>query len=203
MLAGTATQRARIRHAFGRRLLASAAAALAVLGATSAPAAATDSGRWVALDGGRQGAYQWSVKAKGAGDPCILVGIKRQFGPYSFQRSRKSQCAGSASHMAASDQPLIVSGAMTGAGSRPKLTAVGMIFPATIRRVRIVLSDGTLATIPLHTLSSDQARGSRLGQFRYAAFSVRGPWCAESLIGQGASGRTLWESGIDAASCEI
>jgi hypothetical protein len=188
---------------FAWGVLALTAAVLIGLTIASGKAPAAQTGGWIALDGGRLGAYQWSVKAKSSADPCILVGIKRQFGPYSFQRSRNRRCAEDSARLAANAPPLIVSGAVTAAGSRPKLTAVGMIFPAAIRRVRIVHSDGTTATIPLDRLSSDQARGSSLGQFRYAAFSVRGPWCAERLIGQGASGRTLWDSGSDTASCEI
>jgi hypothetical protein len=183
-------------------VLALTAAVLIGLTIASTKAPAADASSWIALDGGRLGAYQWSVKAQSSTRPCLLVGIKKQLGPYSFHRGRYRRCAEQSGRLAATEPPLIVRGA-AGAGLQPKLTAVGMIFSAAIHRVRITLSDGSRATIPLHTLTSDQARGSRLGQFRYAAFSVRGQWCAERLIGQSATGRTLWEGGPEDDPCGI
>ncbi|HEX6229190.1 MAG TPA: hypothetical protein VFZ41_06970 [Solirubrobacterales bacterium] len=188
----------RFRFAWG--VLALTAAALIGLTFASGKAPAAHASGWIALDGGRLGAYQWSVKAKSSTSPCLLVGIKKQLGPFSFQRGRYRNCAGSSGRLAATEPPLIVRGA-AGTGLRPRLTAVGLMVSPAVRRVRILLSDGSRTTLPLERLSSKQARRSRAGSFRYAAFSVRGQWCPERLVAQSATGRTLWEGGADSQSC--
>jgi hypothetical protein len=101
---------------------------------------------------------------------------------------------------AANAPPLIASGVFPAHGAGQRLTAVGMIFASGVRRARVTLSDGSTTVIPARTLESEEARKSGLSEFRYAAFSVRGPWCAVRLSSQGASGRTLWSGSID-TSC--
>src|SRR5262245_32649447 len=122
---------------------------------SSAMAAPPSSSAWVVLDSGRQGDYLWSVKARRSDDsaragsrsdaeqPCLLVGTKCVRGPFSYGRSRYQQCSDEPGRLAATDAPLIASGVVSGSGSRPKLTVVGMIFAAKVRRVRITNLDGS------------------------------------------------------------
>lgn len=185
-------------------LAMSACAAIAAPGASSA---------WVVLDSGRQGDYLWSVKASRAGGPdaagsqsdahkpCLLVGTKWLRGRFSYGGSRYQQCADSPGALAATEAPLVASGVVPSSGPQAQLTAVGMIFSSKVRRVQITDSDGTTATIVANELSSDQSRGGGLAGLRYAAFSVRGPWCPERLVSLSGSGRTLWEGAPEKRPC--
>ena len=78
-----------------------------------------------------------------------------------------------------------------------------MIFAPEVRRVQITLAGGNRRTIRLDELSPIQARRAGLGRFRYAAFVVHGTWCAEQLVSQNATGKTLWDSGADEYACSL
>ena len=75
-----------------------------------------------------------------------------------------------------------------------RLTAVGMVASAAVRRIQVTYDDGRQATIPLHQPSPNLAHEARLAHFRYAAFAVPGTWSVERLVTLSASGRTLWDS---------
>ena len=168
--------------------------------ATAAPASsAPPPGPWFGLDSGRVGDYQWSVKARQR--PCLLVGTSQQVGPYSYRKSKYRACAGSTTHLATSEPPLIAASMQPTSAATAEITAVGMIVAPTARRVRITLSNGQRATIPLEKPTTAQASASMLGRFRYAAFAVRGSWCPERIVSQDAAGRTLWDSGTDSYRC--
>jgi len=53
----------------------------------------------------------------------------------------------------------------------------------------------------MQPIDSEQARRLGLGSFRYAAFSIRGVWCAERMVSLGAAGSVLWDSGLDSYPC--
>jgi hypothetical protein len=76
-----------------------------------------------------------------------------------------------------------------------------MIFAPQARRLRVTLADGSRRTIHLQRVSRRQARAAQLAPFRYAAFATRGEWCAERLVAEAASGRVLWDSGVDGYAC--
>jgi hypothetical protein len=183
------------------------------LTASSAIAAPTASSAWVVLDHGRQGDYLWSVKARRSGgpaeagsqsdsrEPCLLVGTKWMRSRFSYGRSRYRQCADTPGSPAATEAPLVASGVVPSSGPQPKLTAVGMIFSAKVRRVRIHYADGSVDTIEANELSPDQSHEGELSGLRYAAFSVRGPWCPELMASISGSGRTLWEGAPEQRPC--
>jgi hypothetical protein len=191
-------------------LTATIGLALSVSSAIAAPAA---SSAWVVLDSGRQGDYLWTVKASRSGgpaeagsqsdarEPCLLVGTKWERGRFSFGRSRYQQCAQAPRTLAATEAPLIASGVVPSSGPRPKLTAVGMIFSAKVRRVRITYLDGTTATFPANEFSPDQSRVGGLEGLRYAAFAIQGRWCPETMASISGSGRTLWEGAPERSPC--
>jgi hypothetical protein len=170
----------------------------------------TSSDTWTGLDGGRVGEYLWEVKAKrqpgaggqeGAQRPCLLVGTTWQLGPYNFHRSRYRACTGASSQLTSSTPPLLATGVQPSSGNSVKMTAVGMIFAPAVRQVRITLSGGREQTIHLHKFSPSQANSARLTRFEYAAFAIRGLWCAERLISQSATGKVLWDSGANEFGC--
>jgi hypothetical protein len=191
-------------------LTATIAMAFSISSAMAAPSA---SNAWVTLDSGRQGDYIWSVKARrSAGTaeagsqsnsrpPCLLVGTKWLRGPFSYGRSRYQQCADAPTRLAVTEAPLIASGVVPGGGPNPRLTAIGMIFASKVRKLRITDFDGTTTTIPAKQFTADQSREGGLAGLRYAAFSVRGPWCPERLVSQSRSGRTLWEGTPEKQPC--
>ena len=190
--------------------------ALVALGAVAlgaqATAAATpaDAGAWLGLARGGVGAFHWTVEAKspdgpagGGGQgtrPCLLVGTTWRLGPYSYRRSQSRQCAG-AEGLSASEAPLVARGVQPGSGGPAKLTAVGMIFAPSARRLRVTLAGGDTRTIHLVKLDPARARSVGLAPFRYAAFATHGEWCAERLVTESAGGRVLWDSGTDAYVC--
>lgn len=198
-----------------RRVVGRAAASLVLgvlaLGVTTAGAAPAESGAWLGLAGGDVGAFHWSVEAKrpdgpaGAGRdgnlrPCLLVGTTWRLGPYSYRRSRSRQCAGDQG-LSASGPPLVAKGAQPSSGGTPRLTAIGMIFAPSARVLRVTMAGGAVRTIHLAKLSPSQARAVRLAPFRYAAFAAHGEWCAERFVVESASGRVLWDSGVDGYTC--
>ena len=130
----------------------------------------------------------------------FLVGTTLKVSPFDLRRSRSRQCA-PASGLSASGPPLIAKGVQSAAGGRRTLTAVGMMFAPAVRRVRATYADGSTQTFHLSALTPAEARQAGLARFRYAAFATRGEWCVEQLVGESASGRVLWDSGVDAYTC--
>ncbi len=187
-----------------------AVAGLLVLSAVPSAPAAHLRGDWTELDEGRVGAYLWEVNAKrrtgvgvgGARRPCVQVGTTWELGPFNYRRSRSRSCTGPKGNLAASDSPLIATGVQPSSGNRVKMTAVGMIFGTGVQRVRITLSSGRQEMLRVHKLTRRQARSAKLKRFGYAAFAIRGLWCAERIVSQSAAGRTLWDSGTDAFRCQ-
>ncbi len=189
-------------------LLAPVALALLGLCAATAIAAGTGPSPWVGLGGGKSGDYLWAVKAKrpagpagvgpeGARRPCLVVGTLWRVSPFSYHRSKNRQCVDADGSLDPRGAPLVASGAQPSSGGPADLTAVGMIFAPTARRVRVTECDGSSETIRLRELPADQASSAKLGRFSYAAFAVHGEWCAERLISEGASGRVLWDSATE------
>jgi hypothetical protein len=172
-------------------------------------ASAATSDPWTGLRSGRVGDYLWEVKTKrkdgsgqaGAQQPCLLVGTKWELGPFNYRRSRYRACAGAENHLTAADPPLIATGVQPSSGESVEMTAVGMIFAPAARQVHITLSDGREEMIQLHKFSNRQARAARLSHFEYAAFAIRGVWCAERMVSLSATGKTLWDSGTDGFPC--
>ena len=170
----------------------------------------TSSGPWIVLESGRLGDQVWSIRAMHSGGgsssgthrsrrSCLSVGAIRQIGAYNFHRSSYRRCKEIPARSGATDPPLIASGIFKGDGTDSDLTAVGMMFPAGVSRAQITLSDGSSTLIRAHRLDSEEARRAGLGGYRYAAFSVRGPWCAVRMASQSRSGRTLWAGAIETA----
>lgn len=191
--------------------LSAAACIVVLLGCVAAAPAAQVGPEPIGLGGGRLGDYLWSVEAMrqdgtGASDsstaqqPCLLVGTKWQVGPFNFRRSRNRECAG-ATELTAAGPPLTAAGAQPSTGATPRLTAVGMLFAPAARRVHLVLAGERSMTIRLRQLSPASAHDAGLRRFRYAAFAVHGAWCVERIVSESATGRVLWDSGVDAYTC--
>ncbi|HVV49149.1 MAG TPA: hypothetical protein VHO06_05790 [Polyangia bacterium] len=75
------------------------------------------------------------------------------------------------------------------------MTAIGGAFNVAVKAVEVTLFDGKTERLTPKRVTSSKARRSTVGHFRYLAFAVRGPWCAERLVTIGADGRPLWETG--------
>jgi hypothetical protein len=187
-------------------------ACLSLLGAGVAGAdAAPPSPRWVDLDGGQVGPYLWSVKTKGldwAGAeqargerPCVQAGATWKTGPFELRRTRFRDCASRPGRLAAVDSPLIATAAQP-AGRGGSRSTVGIIAAPAVHSLRATLAGGVERTIPLRLLNRSRAQRASLGgRFRYAAFVLAGSWCADRLVTLNASGRVLWDSGVDGYSC--
>jgi hypothetical protein len=184
-------------------------AALCVLLLAVTPATAADGGgaAWVDLNGGRVGNVVWSVKVarqpggsgagpSGARRPCLMVGMKRERNAFEYEGSRYSNCVDPGERLAATEAPLIVTGAQARPDFTVRLTAVGMIASLAADRVRVTLDDGREATIPLEQPGPELRQAADLTAFRYAAFAIPGKWAVERLITESASGRTLWDSSV-------
>ena len=185
--------------------------ALALLVAMCATATAV-SHPWVRMASGQQGDFSWSVVAKrpsgpavagrlGAWRPCLQVITTRRYGPYNYDRTKYRACTEATSRLRATEQPLIASAMQLTRSSRAGLTTVGMIFAPRARSVRLTFADGSSRTLTLRELTQAEARATGLRRLRYAAFVVRGTWCAERVISLSGSGKVLWDSGTDEYDC--
>jgi hypothetical protein len=200
------------RFHLDRRAVVLIIVGLAMVSCSVAQAAVPDGGGWVGLAGGETGPYQWVVKVRpggpagagssGAARPCLSVTSTWRVSRFDYHRSSYSQCAGASGRLSADEAPLIASAGQPSTGSKPKMTAVGMVFAPATRRLRITLAGGRKTTLRLEKLSRDQAHAARLEPLRYAAFVVRGAWCAERLVTENAAGRPLWDSGVDEYTCD-
>lgn len=177
-----------------------------VLGAAfAAPANSALSSSWAKLGAEDRESYRWSVKVRAndaAKGPCLLVAASWRSGPLEFHRSTYRECA-SPAVLGRYGSPLIASATQQSAGASVQMSAVGMIFAPATRRVRITLAGGRTETIHLRRFEPSHARGAELPSFRYAAFAIRGEWCAERLVSLGASGAALWDSGLDDYECGV
>lgn len=193
---------------FAFRFPAVLAAMLVLACSAGASAKSTPTREPIGLGGGRLGDYLWNVEAArqdgngpgAAQRPCLMVGTKWQVGPLSFRRSRSRECAGAA-ELTAAGPPLTAAGAQPSTGGTPRLTAVGMIFAPAARRAQVALAGGRSMTIHLRLVSPASARDAGLERFRYAAFAVHGSWCVERIVSESATGRVLWDSGVDGYTC--
>jgi len=201
----------------GSRATASGSIAALVIGLllatfASPPPANAKSDPWVSLGAGTTGAYDWSVKVKdlsahphagapGSQRPCILVGASSRIDRFSIIRSSSSQCAELSDPLTATSPPLIATAAQPSDSASAKVTAIGMVFGAAVRRVRIALDGGHLMTIHLRRMTRGGAQAAGLTPLRYAAFTVHGAWCVERLVSLDATGNTLWDSGAGAYPC--
>jgi hypothetical protein len=184
--------------------LSGALAALALGAAVAAPAISAPSAPWAELGGADSGSYRWSVKARrsaAAKGPCLMVAASWRSGPLEYHRSTYRECAADPD-LRRSGPPLIAVGAQPGTGAPAKISAVGMLFAPAARRLRITFAGGRTDTIGLRKLDSAEAGAARLRAFRYAAFAIRGEWCAERLASLSAGGRVLWDSGVDDYACD-
>jgi hypothetical protein len=180
--------------------------------ASSAPASAPFAGPWVKLDGGQVGPYSWSVGANRAAqgrasdarsqNPCLQVGALLRTGPLSYLRQRYRACAPTSGRPRATQPPVIANATQPSNGGPARMSAVGMLVPASVQRLEVTLADGVGRAVPLRDLSRRQARATSLPGYRYAAFVVRGDWCAERMLTEAAGGRTLWDSGPREFPCD-
>jgi hypothetical protein len=92
-------------------------------------------------------------------------------------------------------------GVQPSTGAPVGMTAVGILADAAVRNVRVTLRGGSTQSIAVRRLAGRRARASGLGGLRYAAFAVRGWWCAERLVTLDAAGHPLWDSGSDGYEC--
>jgi hypothetical protein len=179
-----------------------------LLGAAGSQAAAGPS--WMKLDASRGSGYAWAVKVKPGGGrvsrvseepgPCVLVETMWRSGPLEQHRSKYREC-GSGQALSDVSPPLVAMGMQPAGDGSGKMSVVGMISGPAVRRVRITFRGGAEETIQMRPIESEQARRLGLGRFRYAAFAIRGVWCAERLVSLGAGGGVLWDSGLDSYRC--
>jgi hypothetical protein len=186
-----------------RRPLPAALAALAFAAAVAAPAISAPTGPWAELGGQDRGSYRWSVKARPSAEgkgPCLMVAASWRSGPLEYHRSTYRECAATPA-LRRFWPPLIAVGAQPSTAAPAKISAVGMLFAPAARRLRVTFAGGRTDTIGLRKLDSANAGTAWLRAFRYAAFAIRGEWCAERLVSLSAGGRVLWDSGVDGYRC--
>jgi len=165
---------------------------------------------WMKLDASRGSDYSWAVKVRPGGGPvgrvpsepgpCVLVATMWRSGPLEQHRSRYREC-GSGQALSDAGPPLVATGMRPAGNGSAQMSVVGMISAPAVRRVRITFRGGNEETVRMQPIDSQQAQRVGLGRFRYAAFAIRGVWCAERLVSLGAAGSVLWDSGLDGYRC--
>ena len=76
-----------------------------------------------------------------------------------------------------------------------KMTVVAIALAPGVSRVELTNFDGTARTLPVRRLSRGQARRLRLARVGYVLFEVPGPYCVDRIVGYGADGGELYDSG--------
>lgn len=165
---------------------------------------------WMKLETSRGSDYAWTVKVKPGGGqvsrvpeapgPCVLVDTMWRSGPLEYHRNKYREC-GSGQALSDVSPPLVATGMRPAGGGSGQMSVVGMIAAPAVRRIRITFRDGAEETIQMRPMDSEQAQRMGLGRFRYAAFAIRGVWCAERLVSLGEGGSVLWDSGLDSYRC--
>jgi hypothetical protein len=82
-------------------------------------------------------------------------------------------------------------------GHRPDtiaMTVIGGAYNEAVKSVEVTLFDGTTERLVPKGVSRSRAAGSTVANFRYLAFAVRGPWCAERVVTVGRDHQPLWET---------
>jgi hypothetical protein len=194
------------------RALLAAVAISALMLSVGSPAQAAKHAPWLKVGSGSAGSYRWWVQMKrpdgtagegrlGALRPCLLVGTKWVRGPLEFERSRYRVCTEGDAPLRPNGPPLFGASMQPQTGQATGFTAVGLIVPAGVQRVQAISLSGRVKNVPLRPLTAAEASVAHLGHLRFTAFSARGEWCPDRLITRSATGRILWDSGVDPNLC--
>lgn len=198
----------RPRRARVAALLSMALVAMGMLaGAAVARAPSTPSERWVQLAGGLAGDFEWSVKvgrppaAARAADrrPCLMVVTAAQASPYDLRRTRYKECVDATEELQGGSPPLLAV-ATEATHDSSTFSTVGIVAAPSVHRIEVMFNGGRRRVVRLDSPRDPALRVANLAPIRYAALTLRTPWCGERLMSIGGNGRVLWDSG-DIGSC--
>ncbi len=140
---------------------------------------------------GHVGGYHWLVAAaqdEGREGICFEVGT--------FKGNPRNGVNGGGQCSAPAAKRGILLTA-TEPGARPgrlAMTVVGAAFNQAVKSVKVTSFDGQTKRLTPRPVPRSRTQGSTVANFRYLAFAVRGPWCAESMVTLAANGKPLWEA---------
>ncbi len=155
--------------------------------ASSTNAAGGAKVRSAVIGAGKVHGVYWAVEAFPDGDRkgiCFAVG----YGNRHWLSSERVECAA----------PAEKRGMFVGLESNhrhakePAITVVGMALNRAVARVEVKTCSGTETLRP----KKPHGTGSELGHiadYRYLAYTVRGPWCAETITTYDEAGEVLFE----------
>jgi hypothetical protein len=117
---------------------------------------------------------------------CLEISV---VGKSPIDESGRGQC----SYPAVRRGILLVVGNRQMGRATPRVMAVGGGFNPAVKEVVARMFDGSRVHLPLFRLSGDSSKGSA-GSFKYVAFAVRGPWCAQAVTSYNRSHEVLWRT---------
>jgi hypothetical protein len=117
---------------------------------------------------------------------CLEVGV--------YNRTPRAGVDGGGQCSAPAPKRGIVIGAVKPRRGRPDITVVGGAFNPAVRNLEVVAFDGSSEAL---NLKRPNGGVRKLRHFRYIAFALPGPWCAERLITYSGTGDVLWEASFE------
>ena len=145
----------------------------------------------VVIAKGLRGVQHWITWAEpDAGRKGICLQIEVYRVPPLDGTTGSGRCAAPAAGrgiIVASVEPNYVEG-------RPLMTAVGLAFQKRVSKIEVFGADGSAEVIRPHTPKHKQNGGAQVDNYRYAGFSVRGPWCIDQIVTFDRRGDSLWRA---------
>ncbi len=172
------------------------AAVLSWLGGGHATVQADD-GAWIVVKHGHVGQRQWYVEV-GTEGPGICLEVSVVRGRSVVDTEGRGQCSSPSPRRGIL---MVVANRQVKRGGRPALMAVGGAFDRRVRRVVVRRFDGHREVVVPQTLRPAEVSGNA-SRFRYVAFAVKGPWCAQEVTTVDRHGHPLWRTSwrqLDAA----
>ena len=167
-----------------RFILALGAIAAVLFGATGIAEGAEPDGATIAA--GRLRGIEWIVEAapdEGRRGICFGVGYESLAQPFYVQCSGPAEKRGIVTSVESEHRH----------SAHGAITVVGMAMNAVVAKVKVKSCSGKVET---WRPRKPQGPGSGLGHiadYRYVAFAVRGPWCAERITTYDQAGEALFE----------
>jgi hypothetical protein len=165
-------------------ILALAAIAATLIGATGIADGAEAEVATVAA--GRLCGIGWTVEVapdEGRRGICFGVGYDNPTSPFDVQCSAPAEKRGIVTSVESEHRH----------SRHGAITVVGMAMNAAVAKVKVKTCSGK---VEVRRPKKPQGPGSGLGHiadYRYVAFAVRGPWCAEQIITYDQAGDALFE----------
>lgn len=138
---------------------------------------------------GRAGRFQWAVNARPERRSICLEVVA-----YDPRVAADEEGRGQCSYPSPRRGILLVTSNRKRRKEEPKITVIGAALNPVIKRVVVVSFDGARVFLRPRSIGRPNI-STRVRDFRYLAFAVRGVWCAQRVITYDSNGHRRWSVG--------